>query len=300
MTRSADGAAGDRIILLGTSGGPPVFAHRSHPASAVVIDGAVYLVDCGMGVARQLVRAGLRYDQLRALFVTHHHFDHVGGYGEIVLLGSGLHGVDVLGPPPLAQLHADLLQAYAFPSYLFHDSLGAYMDGAVEVHEVTLPPEGITPVFEDERVRVTATRVYHTDRVADAYAYRLERKRDGVAVVFSGDTTGPHPRLVELARGATVLVHEVQLDEHVPRIFEIAPPHTHELLRVHFEGAHTDAADVPRVAAGAGVPTLVVNHYGPAFVPREEFEEALRAGAAAIGWDGEIVTPDDLDEILLP
>ena len=290
----------DRIVLLGTSAGPPIFAEPSHPASAVVVVGSrIYLVDCGLGVARQLVRAGLPSQAIRALLVTHHHLDHMSGYPELMLLAQGLRGVDVHGPPPLAQMHHDFIRAFAFVGELNSNAFGAFSDGAVDVHDLTLPEKGIVDVFEDEKVRVTATRVYHTARVADAYAYRIDRKRDGRAVVFSGDTTGPHLNLIELARGADILVHEVQLDRYVPAILEMTPLAMHEQLRDHFLDAHTEAADVPRVAAEAGVRMLVLNHYTPSFVPREEFEQAVRESADAIGWGGDIVAGADLEAIAL-
>ena len=48
-----------RLVLLGTGGGPTPKAARSAPASAIVVGGSVYVIDCGNGVARQMVLAGL-------------------------------------------------------------------------------------------------------------------------------------------------------------------------------------------------------------------------------------------------
>ncbi len=79
-------------------------------ASAVVVDGAFYLVDCGMGVAHQLRLANLGkegdfhgYEGLRSIFLTHLHSDHTMDYFNIVLSGwyHGLPGpapVEVYGP----------------------------------------------------------------------------------------------------------------------------------------------------------------------------------------------------------
>ena len=54
--RAAGGAsgadAGARLVLLGTGGGPSHKPERSAPAQAIVVGGAVYVIDCGDGVAR--------------------------------------------------------------------------------------------------------------------------------------------------------------------------------------------------------------------------------------------------------
>src|SRR5262249_35909400 len=48
-----------RIIFLGTKGGPRVGIGASNPANAVIVNGTPYVIDCGMGVSRQLVSAGI-------------------------------------------------------------------------------------------------------------------------------------------------------------------------------------------------------------------------------------------------
>ena len=48
-----------RLVLLGTAGGPGVYPERSGIASAVVVEDAVYLVDCGHSVQTRFVQAGL-------------------------------------------------------------------------------------------------------------------------------------------------------------------------------------------------------------------------------------------------
>ena len=95
---------GTRLILLGTKGGPRVGGERSNPASVVVIDGVPYVVDCGQGVSRQLVRAGIPLNTLHNVFITHMHSDHNLEYGGLLYnaWASGLRNtVQVYGPPPL-------------------------------------------------------------------------------------------------------------------------------------------------------------------------------------------------------
>src|SRR5215210_7033457 len=61
-----------RLILLGTKGGPRVGeAGRSNPATLILINDVPYLVDCGYGVTRQLLLAGVAVNRLRYVFITH-------------------------------------------------------------------------------------------------------------------------------------------------------------------------------------------------------------------------------------
>lgn len=71
--------SGCRLVLLGTQSGP-IPGKRAGIASALVVDGAVYLVDAGSGLPRQFFDAGLEFSCVRAMFITHLHSDHVADY----------------------------------------------------------------------------------------------------------------------------------------------------------------------------------------------------------------------------
>src|SRR5690606_8932338 len=91
----------------GTAGGPTPKPNRAAPAQAIVVGDATYVIDCGNGVARQLVLAGLTLGSIRSVFITHHHSDHNADYGTLLLLawGSDLAtAVGTYGPPPLVDM----------------------------------------------------------------------------------------------------------------------------------------------------------------------------------------------------
>ncbi|MEA2024245.1 MAG: MBL fold metallo-hydrolase [Actinomycetota bacterium] len=73
-----------RITLLGT-GGPRPDPERQGPATLVEVAGLRLLFDAGRGVATQLIRAGVETQDLDAVFLTHHHFDHIGGLGDLLM-----------------------------------------------------------------------------------------------------------------------------------------------------------------------------------------------------------------------
>lgn len=67
---------GCRLVLLGTQSGP-IPGERAGIASALIVDGSIYLIDAGCGLPRQFFKAGLEFARVRAMFITHLHSDHV-------------------------------------------------------------------------------------------------------------------------------------------------------------------------------------------------------------------------------
>lgn len=277
-----------KLILLGTAGGPTPKPDRSAPAQAVVVDGHVYVIDCRNGVAGQIVRAGLPLSTVRGVFMTHHHSDHNADYGTLMLLAwaSNLTDpVDAYGPPPLVKMTRAWLEANEFDiSTRIVDEGRPPLEPLIRPHEVTGP--GL--VHEDDRVRVTATLVDHPP-IETALAYRVETADR--SIVFSGDTAFS-PALIELARGADVLVHECI---HLPAIEAMAAEDpAAKTLSEHLRASHTSAEDAGRVAAEAGVDTLVLSHLVPSAggIPDELWREH-----AARRFDGRIVVGHDLMSI---
>ncbi len=82
----AAGKNKSRLILLGTGGGPTPKANRSAPAQVIIVNGASYVIDCGNGVARQMILAGVPLASIRDVFITHQHSDHNADYGNLLWL----------------------------------------------------------------------------------------------------------------------------------------------------------------------------------------------------------------------
>lgn len=274
------------LTLLGTAGGPTPRGHRSAPAQVVVVDGTAYVFDCGNGVADQLVRAGVPFSAIRAIFVTHNHSDHNADLGNLMLLGwSGIRmPIHVYGPPPLAEpmKHFFEMSRYDIETRVVDEGRRP-LDGLVEVHEVASAGE----VYADGRVRVTAVLVDHPP-VDPALGYRIDTADR--SIVISGDTR-PCDALVELARDADVLVHEVL---HEPAIGGILAEHAGSRIREHLLDSHTLSHQVGDVASRAGVQTLVLSH----FVPSDDsVDDATWRREAARGFSGQIVVGRDLLDI---
>ncbi|WP_430297844.1 MBL fold metallo-hydrolase [Sinomonas sp. B1-1] len=98
------------IVTLGTAGGPRWWAaadsgERTGIATAVVVGESFYLVDVGQGAGRRIAQAGLDLKDLRALFITHLHSDHVYDLAGLGIFGlyalqdrAGKDPVRILGP----------------------------------------------------------------------------------------------------------------------------------------------------------------------------------------------------------
>src|SRR5688572_29473741 len=77
-------AAGARLLLLGTQGGPNYTATRGEAANAVLVDGQPYLVDCGYGTLAALKKAAVNHRQIARIFLTHLHDDHTADLAALL------------------------------------------------------------------------------------------------------------------------------------------------------------------------------------------------------------------------
>ena len=273
-----------RLILLGTAGGPTPKKTRAAPSQAIVIGDRTYVVDCGNGVARQLVLAGVPLASIRHVFLTHHHSDHSADYGTLLLLawGDALRTrVDTWGPPPLARI-TSLFFEMNRPDLAVRekDEGRPPLPPLVHPHEIARGGR----LFEDDRVTVHCCLVDHPE-VPIALAYRFDGHDR--SIVISGDTRRS-AALIALARNADVLVHEAL---YVSR----APGAEGSALRRHVLQSHTPVEEVGRIATEAGVKMLVLSHFVPGETPPVSDEEWL--AAARKHYSGPIVVGRDLLEI---
>lgn len=101
------------VTLLGTAGGPPWWegSQRAGISTAITVNGSIYIIDCGEGWGPRFRQSGLGpsgfqkgIDEMRAVFITHHHSDHTIDYPNLLLLAwhNGSDGlkkpIKVMGP----------------------------------------------------------------------------------------------------------------------------------------------------------------------------------------------------------
>lgn len=220
-----------RITILGSGTGVPT-GERQASGVAIVGDGHHLLLDSGSGTMASLARAGLDYRALETLLYTHAHADHTLDFAALLHALNFTPGYEhhellrVLGPVGFSDFIERLLAAYpslqerSFP---------------LEVEEVD------SSTTDLGWAKLSSASVPHGN--VPANAYRLET--ENAVAVFSGDCS-PSRTLVELARGADLLLSEASFPLPVP------------------EGRHhLTTAEAATIAQEAGVNALVLTHFYP-------------------------------------
>jgi ribonuclease BN (tRNA processing enzyme) len=284
------GAKGTKLVLLGTGGGPLPGQARAMTSHVMVHEDAAYILDCGLGVTSQFARTGMPFSQVRSLFITHHHPDHNIEFGPFLLIGW-VHGLKqsakAYGPPPLKEMTEGFLSAYRTTVDFWAEDFHVPPLRAIVVQEIS---EG-GRVMSDGIVTVYSTLVEHPS-VAPALGYRFDFPDRSIA--FSGDTA-PLAAVAEMAKGADILVHEAMnvpaIEAVLRRQIAAGSPGTVEGMMKHMLASHTPAEEAGRIAAEAGVKTLVLSHLVPGTA---EVSDATWRDAAAKHFNGEIIVGHDL------
>jgi ribonuclease BN (tRNA processing enzyme) len=203
---------GNEFIVLGTSSGPSSEADRAQPANALVVDGQVWLVDAGDGAVAQLAKAGHALGSVRGVLLSHLHFDHTGGMFAVIGLRAQLQQggpFQVYGPPGTRALVDGLLAAAAPGLSAAYGIPGESWTAAIEVIELT---DGATVSLPGVAVTVAENTHYRLAEgdarppVGTGLSFRFDLADR--SIVYTGDT-GPSDALVELARGADLLISEM-------------------------------------------------------------------------------------------
>jgi len=220
-----------RVTLLGTSGGPPWWddSHRAGISTAISVGDAVYLVDCGEGWGPRFRESGLGpagfgrgIDNLRAVFITHHHSDHTVDYPNLLLLawhnGSDRlrRPIEVFGPgdrgslppifgaeamdslpevfhpasptPGLAESTQRLLEAYALDiNDRMRDNAKQDLREIFTVHDIELPP-GVGDHPNDDPVPAMEPFEVYTDENVRVTAILVDHRPVFPAYAFRFDT----------------------------------------------------------------------------------------------------------------
>ncbi len=283
---AAQPARRSRLILLGTKGGPTPSRFRAPASNLLIVDGVPFVIDAPDGVAERIVRAGVALDRIGEVFITHNHSDHSAGLGALLVLawGSGLRTpVTIRGPAPLARLVAGHLAANDYDIQIrMSEEARIPLAPLISTREISAP--GV--VLETPAVRVSCAFAdhYHVPDIA----YRFDTPDR--SFVFSGDTR-PSDHLIALARGADVLVHEVIM---LSALGSIGNDGNARNIMDHLVNSHADVGEVGRVAAAAGVRTLVLSHLVPA---SPDVTDAMWIAPVRRHFHGRIIVGRDMMEL---
>jgi ribonuclease BN (tRNA processing enzyme) len=274
---------GTRLLTLGTRAGPVPTVGRAQSSNLLIVNGTLYVVDAGPGVTRRLTRAGISIRDIDNIFITHAHSDHTGGLGELLTAEYNFNRtkpVNIYGPPGIETLVKSLIQTLS----IYSDLLISDGRGTVPVAKVFFGHDtGTGAIYQDANVKVTAAENTHFNFPPGtpaygkykSYAYRFETP-DRV-VVFTGDT-GPSAAVTELAKGADMLVSEVMsVDEWKERQIKIGrwqsmTPEQQAASFRHMTQEHLTPDEVGKMAARAGVKTVVLTHLPVTADPKDDYK----------------------------
>jgi len=276
-----------RLVILGT-GTPNADPERSGPALAIVRGNHSYIFDAGPGIVRRASAAATRHalpaltpPHLQTAFLTHLHSDHTLGLPDLMLSPWTLERtapLDLYGPPGTTRMAELILQAYEQDLRMRIDGLEPANDTGWRTDAHDIMAAGV--VYESDGVRIEAFPVAHGSW---DYAYGYKISDGETTIVISGDTR-VSPALIEAARGADILVHEVYSTHR----FETRPPE----WQMYHRSFHTSTRELAEIANQAQPGLLVLYHQLFWGATDEELVAELRE----FGYAGRAVSARDLDE----
>jgi ribonuclease BN (tRNA processing enzyme) len=293
---------GSTLILLGTQGGPGVALARSETSSALLVGDQIYLIDCGYGTLRALIQAGLNYNNLSNVFLTHLHNDHMADVAALLShkwTSGRTESATVHGPFGTAALVEGAIAFFRADTEIRIVDEGRTARPESLFHGHDLIVSGVTEIYRDERVTVKAAENAHfPERAKKKMPYRSLAYRFDTpdrSIVFSGDTAYSKG-LVDLAQNADVFVCEAMsmaLHQQMEGAAKAAG-NTESIAR-HVLETHSTTEDVGRMAAEAKAKTVVLNHLVGVPISENGLDSAEEGLTSSVHkfFDGKVIVGRD-------
>jgi ribonuclease Z len=266
-----------QVVFLGTAGSIPT-TQRALPAIAIRRKDELIIFDCGEGIQRQMIKARVGFHKKTKIFVTHMHGDHVLGLPGVMQTMSLLNRekeLEVYGPVGIRAFVEAIEQTVQFGLTFPIKVMEICEEGTVcEEREYTVQAVYADHVvsalayafiekprpgrFNKERAKNLGvpkgplwSKLQHGGRVKLSDGKTVEpgdvlgKPRSGRKLVYTGDTR-PSEALVELSKGADLLIHEATFGD--------------ELKERAFEDGHSTPSQAAETAKRAAAKRLVLTH----------------------------------------
>jgi len=285
-----------QVTFLGTSASAPSF-HRGLSAQVIQHNEHRFLIDCGEGTQRQILRSGMGFKRLNRILITHGHLDHILGLGGLISTlarWETMEYIEIMGGRRALERIRDLLFRVVFR-------------GVRPPIDVVL--EEIKPgmIIDEDDFSVTAFQVIH--RGADSLGYLFEEKSRRPFLPEKAEALNipPGPWRADLVRGQAITLPDGRTIEPDQVLGEVRPGtrfahvgdtgQTHNLVDIlrdvdalvieatYLEEeavmaeqfGHLTAHQAATLATEAGIKHLILTHLSRRYRERDVINEA-RAG----------------------
>lgn len=281
----------DRLVLLGTQGGPLIRSYQQTPSANLIVYKKIpFVIDTGYGTTFKLKEAQINLATLKYIFITHLHSDHCLDLGPLLYNAwiSGLsEQVHVYAPKGVKALVTSYWKSNKYDiTTRIKDEGRPDIRKLSIIHEIE---EGV--LISNSNFEISAMKNIHPP-VTESFAFKFKLGKK--IIVFSGDTAYC-PAIANFAMEADYLIHEIM---YAPSIDEMAKrrPNATKLIE-SIKSHHTKAEDVGLIAKAANIKTLIINH----FVPPDDksLTDKIWFEAVKTTFQGDIVIGKDLLQFAL-
>lgn len=244
-----------KVTLLGTAS-PIPDPERAQSSYVITVDGQHYLFDIGHGATRRLIEANIDPSTVNHIFLSHLHSDHTVDL-PYFLITTWMDNREVTpaiyGPRQTDVFVESLLEQGAYRTDIAvrvskaNDNADSPKKNIERLRpEVTIIEPGL--IFEDHHIRVFADYAVHIiSDLTECFGFRIETKREGKVIVYSGDTA-PTDSILKLAQDCDLLIHECTF------------PTKATVFKERLENFHTNPIELGEIAQKANVKSLVATH----------------------------------------
>jgi ribonuclease BN (tRNA processing enzyme) len=276
-----------KLVILG-SGNPNPSPFQSGCSLAIIVFDTPYIIDFGPGLIRKAAAmsptyggkiSGLEVKNIKRAFLTHLHSDHTTGYPDLILtpwvMGRD-EPLEVYGPEGINKMTENILEAYQEDiRYRLYGSEPANNQGwRVNSHEFN--KEGV--IYQDENVIVEAFPVPH-GTWPNSWGFRFTTP-DKV-IVISGDTK-PSEKIIEYAKDADILVHEVYSKKGFDK--------RNEFWKDYHSKNHTSTYELGTIASKTKPKLIVLYHILYWGASEQDLMDEI-----ATKYKGKVIVGNDLD-----